>query len=232
MKSDDMLDQPPVQDAYAEIEQLVGGGSPATVERGSFEAPAARPLPEEEIQAAAPKKVDLGPGSVELTDEKALEKEAERIKAELKLLEMAPEARYRARLEMEGIPLEDARKIIDTVVVQLGQYRERVSLLKTVTIELQTRKAKDQAMLANVVEVRQPRYNMTFDYIVQLQNVAASLVRYGSKEFPRETKKDMEDMIEWLEELPVPIFYLLVEKIRSFDNKIATVFQEGYLENF
>lgn len=231
MKSDEMLDAGPAPDAYADIEEFIGGGSPPTVEQGNFSAPPKTELPDAEVEPVS-RAVDLGPGSIEVTDEKALEAEAARLKAELALLELSPENRYRKRLELEGITLDNARTIVDTIVVQLGQYHERVNLTKTLTIEVQTRKAKDQAMLANVVEARQPRYNMTFDHIVQVQNVAASLVRYGSKEFKRETEKDLEEIVTWLEELPVPIFYLLVEKVRDFDRKIAYVFQEGYLENF
>lgn len=233
MKSDEMLNQPPVQtDAYADIEQFVGGGTPDQVEQGTPQMPEATALPEGEVQPVAPKTVNLGPGSVEMMDEDGLEKEAERIKSELDLLNLAPEKRYLKRLELEGIPIEEARKIIDTIVVQLGQYRERVPLIKSVSVDLQTRTTRDQGRLAGIIESRQPRYNMTFDHIVQLQNIAASLVRYGSKEFPRETEQDLEAIVEWLEELPIPMFYLLIEKVRDFDRKIGVVFQEGYLENF
>jgi hypothetical protein len=226
-----MLEQEPVRDPYAEIEAFSGGGSPETVEQGSFTTAPKNTLPDEEIKPTQ-KGVELGPGPIEVSDDQALDREAERLKEELKLLEMAPEQRYRKRLEMEGIPLEVAREVVDAVVVQLSQYRERAQVSRTISVDIQTRKAKDQAILANIVEARQPRYNMTFDHIVQVQNLAASLVRYGTKEFKHETEADLEELVEWLEDLPVPIFYLLVDKVRAFDRKIAFIFQEGYLENF
>jgi len=232
VKSDDMLDQTPIEEAYADIENFVGGGSPETVPQGDFSVETKVPVPEGEVGEATPKSINLGPGSVEVTDEAALDREAERIKEQLKMLEMAPEQAYLKRLELEGIALSEARAIIDTVMVQLQQYRERVSLTKSLSVELQTRVAKDQAILANIVEARQPRYNMTFDYIVQVQNVAASLVRYGPTEFKRETKEDLGKIVDWLEDLPLPIFYMLVQRLRDFDQKVSVVFQEGYLENF
>lgn len=226
--SDDYMDQPVSTDVYADLEAFREAEKAEQVQQATYTPPEKVELPDTEIQA--PKQ--LAQGSISSYDESVLDKQIEAVQEELELLKLSPEARYRKVLERNKIPLNEARKIIDTVVVKLQPYEERVQLTKGVSVTFRTRAQVDENRLTRLIEELQPRYNMTIDHTIRVQNLAASLVRYGSKEFPRETDADVRAIVEWLQSIPNPTFGLLANRLYEFDRKLDLVFQDGYLENF
>lgn len=230
MKSDDYMNQPPVTDPYADLKQFQETEKVSQVEQTEYAPPTPAPLPEREVGEAKTKTLAQGP--IETLDEDALENQLEAAEKELELLEMSPERRYREVLRRNKISLEEARKIIDCIIVQLQPYVERVPLTKNVTVEFRTRAQVDENRLTRIIEELQPRYNMTIDHTIRIQNIAASLVRYGQREFLREKDDDFQTVVNFLMNLPNPAFNLLATKLYAFDRKLDLVFQEGYLENF
>lgn len=229
MKSDDYMDQPPVTDAYADLEKFQEAEKAEQVEQTEYTPPEQPELPDKEVGAQTK---NLAQGPIETFDENVMEKQLEDAEEELELLKMSPEKRYREVLKRNDISLEEARKIIDCVVVQLEPYVERVSLTRNVSVDFRTRAQVDENRLTRVIEDLQPRYNMTIDHTIRVQNLAASLIRYGKKEFPREKDDDFQAVVDFLMKLPNPTFSLLATKLYAFDRKLDLVFQEGYLENF
>jgi hypothetical protein len=230
--SDDYMDQKPVTDAYADLEAFQEAEQTARadqVEQAEYTPPEQVELPDTEIKSQTQQ---LEQGTLESFDENLLETQISSVEDELEFLKLSPEARYRKVLERNDITINEARKIIDCVIVQLEPYEERVPLTKNVSVVFRTRAQVDESRLTRLIEELQPRYNMTIDHTIRVQNLAASLVRYGKKEFTHETDGDIREIVAWLQGIPNPTFGLLATKLYEFDRKLDLVFQEGYLENF
>lgn len=204
----------------------------ATNERPQAQPPSEPPreLPPDPEPAAT--SLGLAQGSVDVVDERAYLEELKRAEEELDLLKLSPAERYRKTLEREGIPLDEARKIIDTVVVQTKRWEERVFLTKNFSVVFQTRTPEDIDRLNLLYEKEMPHYEQTMLKHMRTHNIAASLVRYGDKKFPRETDEDFIEILKWVDKLPQPTWALLSRKLEKFDWKVNFVFADGYIENF
>lgn len=228
MKSDELLSQAPISDdERAQLNEFL---------KASVKPSEGSPLPPPNELPPDPEpttgSLGLAQGGIDVVDEKAFYEELEAAQAELDLLKLAPQQRYLKILEREKISLEEARKIINTVVVDLGRHTERVQLTKQHSAVFQTRQQEDIERIHEVLEKELPHFEATVNTHISTHNLAASLVRYGKKEFPRETDDDFRAILTWIAKLPQPTYVLLNRKLIAFDRKVNVVFSEGYLENF
>lgn len=161
-----------------------------------------------------------------------IEEEIRQAEQRLNLMNLAPEIRYQEILKREKIDIEEARKIVDTVILLQKPWRETIRLHKRLAVVLQTRSVDDQSVLARGLEASNPQFNLTIQAEISRRNLAASIVSYGDVVFERTTSSDLQKIASWVEALPQPLFVLLSQKLYEFDKKIDLVFSEGYLENF
>ncbi len=151
------------------------------------------------------------------------------IEDHLALLRLSPQERYLKILEREKIPLDEARRIIDRIVVQLKPYREDFPLGPETTICFQTCTVLDEDHINQQIEKVEPKFQTTHSSVVWKHNLARSIVRYGEQVFIEDA---FEDRLTWVNKLSRPVYQLLIVKLQAFERKVAMVFQEGYLENF
>ncbi len=165
----------------------------------------------------------------------ALQRELEELKKQVTLLKMAPQERYPKVLSEADIPIEEAHRILDRVIVQLKPWREQIEVNKHVTLVLQTRGQYDIRRLDEWAERTKPEYNTTV-YSERLMNsMASALVAYNQYRFDGADVSHAERWkaaYDFLEGLPYPAFRLVQSAVAAFDQKINTVFSDGFLENF
>jgi hypothetical protein len=147
-------------------------------------------------------------------------------------LSKMPAVRYREALEREGVSLEEALTILDTAIVELKPYQERVLIARSIYAEFKTRTQADQVRLNKALERDTPQYRDTVELERARYHLASSLVRYGDKVFKHETTEDTNRTLDWLSTIPQPAFLILQDKLYRFDRKMAAVFSEGYMQNF
>lgn len=163
---------------------------------------------------------------------KGLDADLRKAQAALRRTSLTPEERYKEILEDEEITLNEARQIIDRVVVQLEPWTESYKIAPSLSVTFQTRMPDDIQRLRDALEKMVPKFQATREFESAKYNLAASLVRYGEKTFSHGTEEDIRQMIKWIGRIPDPVFRQLQRKLYEFDRKISIVFSEGYLENF
>jgi len=227
MKSEDLLNQPLFDDSPEGVESA--NALEAFLEEGNTD------------ESADAADTDQGPGPSPFDDHVAAKKEVKKDTLELQLDEaqaqldltmLTPEERYKKQLEKAEITLQEAQKIIDCVMIQMRPWRESYKVGKNTRVTFQTRMPADTERLHRAMEDLDPKFATTRDYENARYNLAASVVRYGSREFERETEEDIGAIVEWLRHVPNPLFTILTKRLWEFDRKIDIIFQDGYTENF
>lgn len=208
MSQEDLLNQPPAPD---ELESFFASTPPAE--------PAASPA-------------QSNSGTQQLLDQEEIEAEIERIREEATALQNSPANLYLKKLEKAEIDLEEARRIIDRLVVQLEPYEERVKLGSRQTVVFRTRRQEDTERLIQVLEMDLPQIPATLRTRIIEHNLAASLVLYGEKKFEHASVEDHKANLAWVQRLPQPVFAAVGDSLSKFDEKIRVIFEEGWTENF
>ena len=165
-----------------------------------------------------------------------LRKEVRALKKKIAILELAPREKWPATLEEAGITKEAAFRVIDTIVVQLKPWKEKVTLGNGLVIEMSTTSRADARRLDEWAESRMPHLDTTVASEHIQVSMAASLRRYGSHDFNL-NEGESEDAryqraYDFLNGAPGPVFALIQRKISDFTKRIEIIFSEGYLENF
>lgn len=155
----------------------------------------------------------------------ALERE---LREQISRIDAFPEASYEQRLARLGIDLEEAAKIVDSILTH-GFYEREFPLSRKHSVTLRTRGVEDQERLQESVENRVPRYAITVNEITARHNLAASLAELNGQRYaPNEFKKAYAAVGK----LPLPVFNALIERLAKFDAIMFTVLSEGAAENF
>lgn len=148
------------------------------------------------------------------------------------MLDKAPEAQYTDRLEMANIPAEYAKKVLNCILLELKPWQESFEIKPGYNVVFRTRLPRDLAKLNSALESLAPRYQSTKDFEIAKYNLAGSLVSYGDISFDSQSSEGFKRTLEWVMDIPHPVFELLTAKLREFENKISLVFSPGYEENF
>ena len=208
MSQEDLLNQPPAPDELESFFANTPTSEPAA--------------PASQSQA----------GTQQVLDQEEIEAEIERIRAEATAIQNSPANLYLKKLEAAEIELEEARKIIDRLVVQLEPYEERVKLGSRLNIVFRTRRQEDTERLIQVLEMDLPQIPATLRTRIIEHNLAASLLLYGEKKFDHESIEDHQANLAWVQKLPQPVFAAIGDALSKFDEKIRVIFEEGWTENF
>lgn len=152
---------------------------------------------------------------------------------------LEPIGDYKGFLKKQGIEEAKASEIVDNLLTT-SFHQETYNLSKAVSIDLRTRKQEDLLRLQAAMQAQRPVYDDAIDELLTRYNMAASLVRYHKTtfEFPSEgadrssAEKLFDERLQYVENLPAPVFSAISSKLARFDWVIMAVMQEGVAENF
>lgn len=202
---------------------------------GDFSKPLVSGVPGLPSSATTPVLAPKPPAAERLEGvERQIEADAQRDEAALK-----PMQSYEERLARLKISREQAAEIIDGVLLK-GFWAETVQISKRVTVRLRTRTARDTRRAQERIEMLKLSYEIHYGEMMARYLLAASLEACGNDKFDHPSRLDNEEAIEhaylqryrYVETLPDPTLRILFTKLRAFDEKIATVLEEGSIENF
>lgn len=166
--------------------------------------------------------------------EAAIDKEAEEVQQALTPLEA-----YEKRLKEIDVSRADAASMVDTLLEQ-GYWAEDVAITSRIKVRFRTRQYRDVERLRNYLEVLRPTDPNYYNDVLYKYQLAASLESYKGTSFKHASRKDTKEQAEtafsvrldFVDNLSDPMFRLLSEKLRKFDEKVRVVFEEGAIENF
>jgi len=140
---------------------------------------------------------------------------------------------YQETLRRYNLTEEDAWRIIDTIMVRNERYQETIWLLdKRLPVVFQTQLVDDFDLLDEVLENRKPHYYAGLTSTQWRHYLAASIVRYGTKEFSMKTMDDYEHRVSWVNSLQEPVFQLLLNELSDFNKKIQAMITRSMLRHF
>jgi hypothetical protein len=204
------------------LEAFLGGTTPAggivtppaPVTMGIVDAPAAPPPAAVSAPPLAP-----APTPDELALEEALNKAS-----------LSPAQTYPERIATQGITLDEAHAILDSLLTK-GTYERAYQVTSKIKVTFRTRLVEDNEKLFGALEKEEPAFSITQSSFVSRFNLAASLVSIGSNKFEN-NDEGREKAHAFIMRLPAFIFVLLTEKLAKFDRLIGVVADEGAVENF
>lgn len=138
--------------------------------------------------------------------------------------------KYQEQLANMELSEAEARAIMNKLCMG-ERYTESFMLGGSIPVTFQTRSYNDTVDLNNVLEAKNPRFQITNDDIVARYNLAASLAKYGDHTFPT-TDDGKDKALEFLMNLPNQVVMMLSYKLSLFDQKVMAAFSEGSVENF
>ena len=94
---------------------------------------------------------------------------------------------------------------------------------------LRSRTLEAQETMQGVIEHDAPQYAITINETISKYNLAASLAEFRGKKFAAE---DMRNTLEFVKNLPLPVFTAMVNRLAKFDAIMNVVLSEGVVENF
>lgn len=166
--------------------------------------------------------------------EKRLDSDAAKDEAALK-----PMKSYEERLKEVGVTREEAAEIIDAVLLK-GYYSKEYNITKKIKVKFRTRSARDTERAQDMLEASPLTMATHYNDKLGRYLLAASLERFGDDKLDHATRGANKDDIEksyatrlnYVEGLGDPALRVLFNKLRVFDTMIATVLEEGTIENF
>jgi hypothetical protein len=193
---------------------------------GDFSRPVVTPAPAPTVSGPTKDALDRA--------ERGLDLEARKDEAALK-----PMTSYEDRLKEVGVSREKASTIIDAVLLK-GYYAEDVMLTRTIKARFRTRNARDTKRAQEQIETQRLSYDRHYNELLARLLLASSLERFGDDSFtqpPRGAKiDDIEkaffDRLAYVDSMSDPALRLMMNKLSTFDRMIATVLEEGSIENF
>jgi hypothetical protein len=152
---------------------------------------------------------------------------------------LKPHERYEKRLQEVGVTQDEAAGIVDAIL-ERGSWSEEISITSRRKARLRTRQYRDAERLTNYLEAVRPFFAETRNEITYKYCLAGSLEQYGDTRFKHpapSASKDEHDKafqvrLDFLEGLGDPALRILFAKLSKFDVKVATVTEEGAIENF
>lgn len=203
---------PKLNVAKKAIQDFMGGQNPLGVDGGAPQDEASLP----DVQ------------SIQNMSGEQLEKELE---AAVDAVDRAPEKTWEQRIKAIGLSKEAAFKIIDEMLTE-GRCEKTYAVTKKVSVTFQTRDFNAHERLQKALEADSPQFMGTVSMIMSKYNLAASLLKYGGREFKPTKEGQPKEAFDFISGLPYMVFSLLLQKLVRFDELVLTVMDEGALENF
>lgn len=154
---------------------------------------------------------------------------------------LTEEEAYAKGLEDAGLTVDKARIIMEAMFVN-GYYEEEVYLGANTYVTLRSRQYFDSIRANRKLETDRVEYVASINNVVNSYNAAASMVKYGNKDF--RVPKPMDDVdhvlieecftkrLDFLEKLPMQISIKLMQKVFEFDQRLMAVFSDGAPKDF
>lgn len=198
-----------------------------TSNTGGFSIPKPRSQVEEKVKENNPQDTE----KEKIANDLAQEEEVKT--SELKKLD------YPERLKHFDLSIDDALKIIDDMLVNF-KYVETLKIGHRVEVVFATRSTRFQHYLSNQIDAINPKKVGFMNQLMTEYQLAGSLERYGKIIFPELDDQSAEqdwlaafdERFKFVKRLAGPVYVALCNKLVFFDLKMATVFSEGYAENF
>lgn len=146
-------------------------------------------------------------------------------------VDQAPEKTWEQQLKELDITQEEAFKIIDIMMTK-GHYEKTYPVTKKVSVTFRTRDFDAHERTQKALEADSPQFYGTVSMIMSKYNLAASLRRYGTRDFKPNKQGQPVEAFNFIAGLSYMVFSLLLQKLAKFDELVLTVMDEGALENF
>jgi hypothetical protein len=156
---------------------------------------------------------------------------ADELVAAVNAVDAAPEKTWEQQIEALGLTKEEAFKIIDQMLTT-GRYEKPYPITTKISVTFQTRDFNAHENMQKALEADSPQFMGTVSMIMAKYNLAASLLKYGKREFKPNKNKLPEEAFDFIAGLPYMVFSLLLQKLGKFDELVFTVMDEGALANF
>lgn len=152
---------------------------------------------------------------------------------------VAPIKPYKERLADEGITLEQARHVLDQLLMHGDHYAEDVKIGPSTFVRFRTRQYLDTLRTYQAIEREAPRYANTTDNIQVRYMLAASLEAYGDRtfNFPDTTNRTeldtaFEERLLFIYKLSDFAVQVLAREFAKFDRKVSLILSDGAVEAF
>jgi hypothetical protein len=157
-----------------------------------------------------------------------IKREAAALDSAISELENAPKFSYEKQLNELGVSKEEAALMVDTLL-RGETLTKSYPITSGVSVVFKARSVNDDMRLAQHLEDTKPMFQSTIDLSIARYNVAASLVRYGNKDF---SETFFQEKLEWVNNLPKATINVLVSRLNKFDRLVFAITEDGALENF
>jgi hypothetical protein len=142
---------------------------------------------------------------------------------------------YEGGLASVGLTLADARRIMEEILVD-NCYQETV-YIASLPVTLRTRSYHDTVRLHRFMTAENPAYQASIQDVIARHNLAASLTKYGDKEFdfPDDEKlaeTAFDKRMQFIETRNALVVGRLMKLVYDFDNKMTKVFADGAPQDF
>jgi hypothetical protein len=150
-----------------------------------------------------------------------------------------PRSMWAEEVELEGMTLNEAAEILDSVITN-GMYEESYKMGKLV-VRVRTRNTYDADRVIESIQDFKPETNGTLTHLIARMNLAASISKFGEREFNfTPTNDGNRDAIEtefgerynFLSSIPSQIFFSLTQILEKFDRRVQLACDSRAIENF
>ena len=150
-----------------------------------------------------------------------------------------PRDHWLEEIELENLTSEEAAKILDQVITN-GMYEETYKMGRMV-VRLRTRTTSDADRVIEAIQDFKPETNGTLSHLIARMNLAASLSKFGDKQFNFTAPNDGEQEVlelefteryNFLSNVPSQIFFALTQILEKFDRRVQLACDPRAIENF
>ena len=171
-----------------------------------------------------------------------LEEEAVALQEMLDKIEdttQTPRSQWEEEVELENMSLTEAAEILDTIITT-GMYEESYKMGKLV-VRVRTRNTYDADRVIEAIQDFKPETSGTLSHLIARMNLAASISKFGGKEFNfTPTHDGNRDVIEaefserynFLSTIPSQVFFSLTQILERFDRRVQLSCDSRAIENF
>jgi hypothetical protein len=150
-----------------------------------------------------------------------------------------PRQRWLEELDLSEVTEREVYNVVDALLSR-GFYEETYKIQETV-FSLRTRSTRDADRLMDLLQEARPNTSSQLAHIVSRVNLAASMSRFGSKQFVfskpgssaiDKLEEEWTDRYRFCTDLPEHLFYLMGQVLSKFDAKVSLAGDARSIENF
>lgn len=158
----------------------------------------------------------------------APDRQLDELERSVEQLEKSSEMTYEQKIKNHGLTMDGALDIVNAILDN-GYYEKEYKVTPRWTVLFRTRNTTDQDRVLRRIEEANPQFPATVTQILAKYNLAASMMRFKNVDFG---KKDFEDRMKFVLNLPEVVLRVLTGKLARFDQLMLDVLDEGAIQNF